>query len=60
MVVSAASPTYLEVWSEGCGAARIKCERLSKQPRLIVGTLFHLLYFGQPELDPDGRPLLFY
>lgn len=29
-------------------------------PDWIVGTLFHLLYFGQPELDPDGRPLLFY
>ncbi|NLJ26376.1 MAG: hydrogenase small subunit [Firmicutes bacterium] len=26
----------------------------------LMGTLFHLLFYGEPEVDQDGRPLLFY
>ncbi|NMB45759.1 MAG: hydrogenase small subunit [Firmicutes bacterium] len=29
-------------------------------PDWIMGTLFHLLFYGEPEVDEDGRPLLFY
>lgn len=29
-------------------------------PDWIVGTLFHLLFYGLPKLDKEGRPLLFY
>lgn len=30
------------------------------QPDWVTGTLAHLLAFGLPELDADGRPLIFY
>jgi hydrogenase small subunit len=29
-------------------------------PDWVVGTLAHLVAFGKPQLDEDGRPLLFY
>ena len=29
-------------------------------PDWLMGTLFHLLFYGEPEVDGDGRPLLFY
>ena len=29
-------------------------------PDWLMGTLFHLLFYGEPEVDQDGRPLLFY
>lgn len=29
-------------------------------PEWVIGTLAHLIYFGVPELDEKGRPLIFY
>ncbi|MDF2890996.1 MAG: Ni/Fe hydrogenase [Clostridia bacterium] len=29
-------------------------------PEWIIGTIAHLVYFGMPELDEQGRPIIFY
>ena len=37
-----------------------KSAGMSLPPRLVLGTLAHILLYGEPELDGRGRPLLFY
>ncbi len=38
----------------------IRLPGCSCHPDWVVGTLAHLIGFGEPELDEDGRPILFY
>lgn len=38
----------------------IKVPGCPGHPEWIIGTIAHLVYFGMPELDERGRPLIFY
>jgi hydrogenase small subunit len=45
---------------KGVSAPMIKLPGCPAHPDWIVGTLVHVLKFGLPKLDKDGRPIMFY
>lgn len=51
-------PTYLA--DQGIDKPTIRLPGCPAHPDWVVGTLAHVLGFGMPELDDDGRPLMFY
>lgn len=38
----------------------IKIPGCPAHPSTVTATIAHLIYFGEPELDEDGRPIVFY
>lgn len=60
--ISAAKPNPSESKSvkEVLNREIIRVPGCPSQPDWVIGTLAHLIGFGMPELDEDGRPILFY
>jgi hydrogenase small subunit len=60
--ISAAAPNPSECKSvnEIVNREVIRIPGCPSHPDWVIGTLAHLVGFGMPELDEDGRPLLFY
>jgi hydrogenase small subunit len=60
--ISAASPNPSECKSlqDFLGRSVIRLPGCPSHPDWVVGTVAHLVGFGCPQLDEEGRPLLFY
>lgn len=54
------NPTECKSVSEVLGKRIIKVPGCPAHPDWVIGTLAYLVYYGMPELDSEGRPLLFY
>lgn len=60
--ISAAKPNPSESKSvkEVLNREVIRVPGCPSHPDWVIGTIAHLISFGMPELDDDGRPILFY
>ncbi len=54
------NPTSIKGLAEYTGKTVVNCSGCPVHPDWLIGTLVHVLMFGMPDLDKDGRPKLFY